>query len=206
MTGAEILDAILSDSFPSSKRADALTWANATLGWLWNMEEWSFRSASDTVKVTAGSHDVSELPGDYGKARSLERADGWPLVSIPDRAEFARRYLGTGNESTSLPEAFCASFDEIRVGPKSSETNTGYLLEYERAFPALADDSAEAGIPAEAHLAVVMGGKARGFLLSAPEMARQYYAAADAEVATLRPNYLRAMVGAPARMPADDLC
>lgn len=166
MTGAQCIDAILADDFGPARRTAALGWANDALAAIWNEEEWTFRQASAAVTVTAGSHDVSGLPADYGVALALQRADGQPLRPMSEHRLFAARYLGTRNDRTGRPEAFCPLDTDLLVGPASSETNEDYLLEYERAFPAITDTATELGLPVEGHLGVVYGGKQRGMILT----------------------------------------
>ncbi len=202
MTGAQILDAILADSFTSSKRSQALTWANAQLGELWNLEEWTFRNSFDAVTVTANSRDVSSLPDDLGIAQAMFRANGDPLEMIPEYRDYAVRYLGTNNAAAGIPEAFWCGTDAAKVGPTSSETSSGYLLVYEKALTLLADNSTEAPIPEETHLAIVFGGKATGYLLSNADHAATLYAQRDQIVEGMRRSYLTAVRGATVQQPA----
>lgn len=204
MTGAEIITAILANSFESSSanRALALTWANAAYGWMWGLEEWSFKQGTDAVTVTANSAAVTGLAADFGTALHMQRADGTWLEPIDEYRDYAARYLGTDNISPGLPEAFCAQYGAISVGPVSSETSAAYLLIYEKALTALADGSVEPTIPSEAHLGIVFGGKARGYRLANVDHAVAMETELERVVESLRRSYLRAARGTATQTPA----
>lgn len=203
MTGAEVLDAILADAFPSSRRPLALVCANAALGWMYGIEEWVWRYASSAVTVNAGSYDLDDVPADFGIPVALFDSRGRRLTEIAEHRDFAARFLGTGNERSGVPRAFAVIGGGIVVGPKPSVTDEGFLLEYERAFPAMADDSTELPVPSEAQLAVVAGGKARTFVeTGAAAEASPLFALEAATIDGLRRNYLRSVRGDTEQVPA----
>lgn len=202
MTGAAIITAILADSFESSRRAEALTWANDALGSIWDADEWSFRFASEPVKVTANSNAVTEVSSSFGTALAMYRADGTELAPIEEYRDYAELYLGTANTAAGLPEAFCVVGTDIFVGPTSSQTSTAYLLVYEKTVTLLADNGTECALPAEAHLGVVFGGKANGYLLTNVDRAAAMDARVARTVESLRRSYLRSARGTATQAPA----
>jgi hypothetical protein len=101
-------------------------------------------------------------------------------------------YIGTGNASTGLPEAYTVQGTTIYVGPTSSETSANYLLHYQKAPTLLVNDSDVPGIPAGYHLALVHGAKAEGFKLTNVPLAAAFDADFQAAITAMQRKYVDA--------------
>lgn len=203
MTFKQLQDAVLADGFAESKRSDAKNWINFRLGWIWDLDEWTFAKGSSAVTVTAGSQVVTGIPADcdYSAVTGLYRADGQPLIPIESYNDFARLYVGTGNNQQGPPEAFCVYGSSIFVGPTSSETTAAYLLLYEKAPTLLVADGDIPAIPPQYHLALVHGAKAEGFKLSNVPLADAFDADFQAAINAMRRKYLVSVRGAGTQVP-----
>lgn len=182
-------NAVMSDRFDESQRGDVKTWINARYWQLWNEEEWTFRYATATVSVTAGSKTVTGLPSDFLIARSLQRGDGDSLVSLP-ATEFERVYYNARTTETGLPEAYTVIGGTIFVGPAANETASDYQLVYQREYTALSADGDTPAIPVGAHEMLVFGASAMGLQLQNDytwQFQEQLY---QDQLATLRKGYL----------------
>lgn len=132
LTYRQIQDAVL-ERFNESVRPNAKEWINYVYGQIWGLEEWTFKSATAPVSVTAGSQAVSNVPADFGIPHGLLNAQGVPLQFVGWR-EFQVRHYGEAQtaqpyEWTVINEGVGA---EVLVGPTSTETSDSYLLLYER--------------------------------------------------------------------------
>lgn len=132
LTFKGIQDAVL-ERFSEDKRSSAKEWINFVYGQIWGLEEWTFKSATALVTVTAGSQVVSNLPADIGIPHLLQNSQGTPLAFI-DWREFQLRYYGwqgsqLAYEWTIQGEGVGA---QVFVGPPSNETSSTYQLLYER--------------------------------------------------------------------------
>lgn len=128
----DIQDAVLT-RFSEDDRASAKEWINFVYGQIWGLEEWTFKSATALVTVTAGSQVVTDLPADIGIPHLLQNSQGTPLAFI-DWREFQLRYYGwqgpqLAYEWTVQNEGIGA---QVFVGPPSNETSSAYQLLYER--------------------------------------------------------------------------
>lgn len=189
MTFVEIVNAVLADAFSESRRADAKTWVNFRLSWLWDVGDWAFAEGRADVTVTAGSQTVTGMPDDFQVARALYRADGEPLCEISSFDEFASRYIGAANTATGLPEAYTVLGSTIYVGPTSTETSASYLLVYQKAPTLLVEDADVPAIPAGYHMALVHGAKAEGFRLTNVPLAAQFDADFQAAITAMQQRY-----------------
>jgi hypothetical protein len=201
MTFLEIVNAVLADAFGESKRADAKTWTNFRLAWVYDIADWSFSYGTDAVTVTAGSQVVSSLPTDFAVALGMWNAEGSPLA-LMGYNDFADSYLGTSNNASGRPEAYAVLGTTVFVGPTSSETNAGYLLSYQKAQTALVGDTDVPGIPAGYHLALVHGAKAEGFKLTNVPLAQSFDADFQAAITAMQRKYLVASKPRVAQSPA----
>src|SRR5438309_566715 len=132
MTFLQIRQAILTDRFDPSQDGDCKNWVNDAYGYIWGLEEWTFRYATSLVSVTTGSKTVGGLPTDLSVVRSFQRGDGTPLDSL-DPVSFDRLYYDARTTWTGLPEAYKNVNGVLSVGPASSETASDYNLIYEKA-------------------------------------------------------------------------
>jgi hypothetical protein len=192
MTFVDIVDAVLADAFAESRRLDAQTWVNFRLAWIWDVADWTFADATDAVTVTSGSQIVSGIAADIAVVYGMWRSDGTPLMPIENYSDFAKLYVGTNNTAGGLPEAYTVLGTSVFVGPTSSETNSGYLLSYQKAPTLLVNDSDVPGIPAGYHLALVHGGKAEGFKLTNVPLAQAFDADFQAAITAMQHKYLDA--------------
>lgn len=192
MTFVEIVNAVLADAFAEARRTDAKRWVNFRLAWIWDVGDWTFADGTDAVTVTAGSQVVTGVASDIAVVYGMWRSDGTPLLPIEKYADFANAYVGTGNATTGLPEAYTVLGTSIFVGPTSSETNSNYLLAYQKAPTLLVNDSDTPGIPAGYHIALVHGGKAEGFKLTNVPLAAAFDADFQAAITAMQHKYLDA--------------
>lgn len=130
LTFKGIQDAVLT-RFNDAARLQAKEWITYVYGQLWSLDEWTFKQATATVQITAGSTAVP-LPGDFGIPHELLNTDGSPLM-WKDWREFQMWHVGeTGQQ---LPYDFtvigAGVGAQMLVGPPSSETAL-YTLLYER--------------------------------------------------------------------------
>lgn len=202
MTFRELVDQTLSESFDESDRTYAKGWVNDRLGYLWNLEEWTFTKGHANVTVTGGSASVTGLPADFAVATSLQRDDGCYLHAYEEYREFARRYLGTGNATGGTPAAFTVQGGIITLGPTPFASSSAYLLTYEKAPTLLVNDSDVPAIPAEYHLALVHGAKAVGATLRSVLLADDHEKLFDQAVQGMTRKYLTEVRGASSQVPA----
>lgn len=190
MTYSEIQDAVIKNSFASSRRAEARTWIQARHAWLWDAEPWIFRKAvQQTVTFTANSNTVNlGSITDLRSVDSLWTALGDEVRAVRDRREFFREFNANASSGTGTPEVFTVVNGVIYIGPKGDGT-TG-LLDYEKAKPELSDDADETGLPSGYDLALVHGAKAEGFKLSNIPMAEAFDADFNAYLNAMRLDYL----------------
>jgi hypothetical protein len=208
MTFKDIQDAVLADAFSEAKRASAKLWIQMRHAFIWDLEDWTFRQASATVTVTAGSQTVSGLPADFQVANALYNTRGNQLTAYRSPRAFQDAYNANLQTSTSgLPEAFTVRGSTMLVGPKSSETSSAYILEYERSKPVLSADGDSTGLPDGYDLALVHGAKAEGFkLIPVPNFTADFEGDFQAAIQSLRNNYLTAVRSGREQSPAYRPC
>lgn len=160
MTFDELTNAVLANGFGESHREMARRWVNQAYQWVWDAEQWSFRTGLVSVTVTAGSPNVGSLPTDFGIVTYLLNEDGEPLRAIEDVRQFLALY-GDGAEGD--PEAFTViGAATIRVGPTPASSATYQLLHEKFALP-LSGGTDSPSIPSGYHMAIVHKGRAIGF-------------------------------------------
>lgn len=193
MTFDQILDQVLADGFSSTKREPAKEWVNAAYQWLWDAEEWSFRTGVATVGVTAGSANVGAMPTDFGIAVYLLNSDGEPLRPIQDVRQFYALY---GDGEQGVPEAFTVvGATSLRVGPVSSVTESDWQLVYEKQAIALSNGTDVPSIPGNYHMGIVQKARAEGMrLLGIPLWQGQLDAALET-LDAMRQSYLSPIRG-----------
>lgn len=189
----EILDQVLAEGFAPSKREAAKQWVNAAYQWLWDAEEWSFRTGVATVSVTAGSANVGALPTDFGIVLYLLNSDGEPLRPIQDVRQFYALY-GDGEQGT--PEAFTVvGSSSLRVGPVSDVTAADWTLVHQKQAIALSAGTDVPSIPANYHMGIVHKARADGMrLLGIPLWQPQLDAAVEV-LDAMRQSYLSPIRG-----------
>lgn len=195
VTFKQIVDAVISDRFAEGQRANAKNWVNHRLWWLWTLEQWRFKRATDDVTVTSGSQTVTSLPTDMGRVISLVNAEGAPLRPIEDYRDFYSLYYDTVSPSSGKPEAFTVVGSSILVGPQSDETSSAYKLLYHREFTELSADSDVPAIPTGAHFALVHGGAAEGLKLQNDPTWQSFEDDFQATIQILRSEYLVSIEG-----------
>lgn len=202
MNGADLIDQVLKDSFPSGRRGDALKWVQYRVGLIWANDEWEFVQASkNDVTITAGDNTLADLPDDMGPVVGIIPPNRDPLVPYDEYRDFADLYIGPGARQPGLPEAFCVVDGTVYVGPTSTET-ADYQLIYERTPPTVADDTTPIDMPDPFEGAIVDGAKARGFTLTNDPLGAGFEAACQAGLVSLRRLYLRSMRGTGTQAPA----
>lgn len=191
-----IQNAVIADAFGESKRADVKQWINFRLGWMWDVDEWTFKMGTDLVTVTTGSQAVTSVPTDFATALAIYKSDGAPLEAVTEPREFYRRYYNATSTSTGEPEAFTVIGSSIFVGPTSSVTKTDYQLVYEKAPTLLSANSDVPAIPAQYHMALVHGGKAEGLKLMNIPLWESFDQDFQAAITAMRRQYLVGIRGA----------
>jgi hypothetical protein len=191
MTFLELQKAVMGTRFDESQRGDIKTWINATYWRAWTLEEWTFRNATDTVSVTAGSTAVSGLASDVLIVRSFQRGDGEDLTSL-EPPDWQRLYNDPRSVVTGLPEAYTVINGAVSVGPASSESASDYLIVYEKEYTALSADADVPALPAGCHEDVlVFGAIARGLKTENDFTWQFFQQTSDDAIDTLRRGYLR---------------
>lgn len=159
-----IQDAVLSDRFQETQRGDCKNWINHRYAWLWGLEDWTFKSATAVVTVTAGSQAVTTLPTDISTVVALYRSNGDRLKYLMP-VKFFELFYDTTNATTGTPYCFTIVNGQLFVGPTSNETAADYKLLYMREVTLLVNDGDTPGLPAGFHFALVHGGASEGLKL-----------------------------------------
>jgi hypothetical protein len=208
----ELQNAVIKNGFSESDRSDAKTWINFRYGWIYGLEEWTFRRALASVTYAAGDNTLNGLPSEYQVAIGLQLSDGTEVDPL-DWVEFNRSYYGSG--LTGTPANFTVVGGSVYLGPTPSVSGTGQMLFLRGLAHKNASGTVVAGpmsddddvplIPAEHHLSLVHGGKGSGFRLTNVPMASQLEQDFSNAITAMRANYLddlRAPIGA---LPADPI-
>lgn len=182
-----------SSRFKETQRASVKLWLNFAAAKAWNMEDWTFRLATATVNVTAGSAAITGLPADFGIGMALYRLDGTPVNYLPPK-QYMSRYQAT--TITGLPMDYTIIGSTLLVGPLSSETAV-YTLLYEKALTQLVNDNDVSALPGEYHYALVYGATTLG-LVNENDFTWQFATAQWGEALdNMKSNYLAAQRGQP---------
>lgn len=190
MNFLQLQAAVMGTRFDDSQRGDVKTWINATYWRAWTLEEWTFREATESVTVTAGSKTVTGLTADVAIVRSFQRGDGDDIMSL-DPVDFQRLYNDPRAPWTGLPEAYTIINGVVSVGPASSETASDYLIVYEKEYTALSADGNTPLLPEGCHEDVlVFGAIARGLKTENDFTWQFFQQTADEGIDTLRRGYL----------------
>lgn len=163
VTFGQIQNMVLADGFAEGKRADAKQWINACYQAIWDAEDWSFRTATANVSITAGSQTVGSVPFDFASVIDLRNEHGKPLRGMQDVRQFYALY---GDASAQgAPEAFTViGSATLLVGPTPDASAT-YALVYRKAVTPLSADSDVPAIPSGYHMALVLGARVQGCAL-----------------------------------------
>lgn len=202
MTFKQIVDAVLSDRFGEGQRSDAQNWVNHRYWWLWSLEEWPFKKATDAVTVTSGSQVLGSLPTDLKTAFAIFRDDGVPLARIRDHNDFFERYVTQTPAVTGTPEAFTTFGTSILVGPTPNVTSSAYTLLYEKEVTLLSGDSDLPAFPAGSHFALVHGGAAEGLKLQNDPTWQAFEQDFRDTIAIMKQSYLPTIGGTGYQVPA----
>lgn len=159
MTFADVFNEIINFRFNGGNVASAKLWVNARYGMVWNDRLWTFRLGETTVGVTANSAVVT-LPADFGRAVSLFRSDGTPLVYIGP-SDYDRTFYST-TPGSGTPDYYTVVNGAIKVGPAANVTDAAYDLIYQKKWVKLVNDADVPAIPEEYHYMLVHGGLATG--------------------------------------------
>lgn len=186
--------------FKETQRASVMRWLNLAYAKLWVLDDWTFRQATGSPTVTAGSSTVGSVPTDFSNSLGFWRADGCELNYLKPRA-FYNRYAG--QTTTGKPSDFTVVNGAVSVGPVSNETAT-YTLLYGRAAPELDDDGDVPLIPDKFHYLLVHGATIVG-LVQEQDFTYQFQAGQWQEgVQTMQMEYLDDQRGQPAQFGSYD--
>lgn len=199
VTFKEIVDAVLSDRFGESKRLEAKNWVNHRYWWLWSLEEWPFKFATDAVTVTSGSQIVTGAPTDLKTAFALYSDSGRELQRVRDHRDFFNAYQG---QPAGTPEAFTTFGTSLLVGPTPNTTSAAYTLLYEKEVTLLSADSDLPAFPAGSHFALVHGGSAEGLKLQNDPTWQAFENDFRDTITILREAYMATVGGSGYQMPA----
>ena len=202
MNGASIIDQVLQDSFPNSRRDQALKWVQYRVSLIWANDEWEFVQAhKNDVTITSGQNTLANLPTDMGPVVGIIPPNRDALIPYDEYRDFADLYIGPGSFQPALPDAFCVVDGVVFVGPTSTET-ANYQLIYERTPPVIADDSSAIPMPDPFEGTIVDAAKARGFTLTNNPLGAGFEASCQEGLQSLRRLYLRSMRGTSTQAPA----
>lgn len=209
MTFLELQEAVMANSrFRESQRGDIKTWINARYWWLWSLEDWPFRYATDTLTVTAGSQSVSSVPADFGKAvalvPTLSGQRGSKLRYLTPGRFFADYYDPAGDEGGD-PAVYTIVNGTLFVAPTPDAAATDYKLVYLKEWAELSADENEPALPTGAHLSLVFGAAATGLKLEQDPGWQAFDQDFNSAIQILRAGYLHDQADLPDRWPADDL-
>lgn len=198
-----IQDAVMNDRFDESQRGDIKNWINHRYGWVWALENWTFKKRIlSSLSVSAGSQLLGGLPSDLGVILAISRADGQTLRYLPPR-DFAEQYYG--NTSQSPPMHYTVIAGVVFVGPTSSETSSAYQLIDEPRITLLAGDNDVPTLPQEFHFALVHGGAAEGLKLQNDFTWQFFEQDFQASITAMRQEYLADQRGDFMQYGADDI-
>jgi len=200
MTFKNIQDAVLADAFDESRRVDVKNWIIFRHAWLWDLCEWQFRFGTATVVFTVNTQLVGSMPVDFKTAIALYDGNGAIVRAMRDMRGFYDSYNANLGNATGAPEVFTVVGSQLFVGPQGDGSSG--LLVYEKAKPALVNDTDLTGLPDGYDLALVHGGKAEGFKLSNVPLWQAFDADFTAASNALQRNYLTAIRGQVGQMGA----
>lgn len=161
MTFLELQEAVLERFTAGTARANAKLWLNLVGAFVYELEQWTFRHATDDVTTAVGSIDVTGEATDVGEVLNLWNASGDKLhpLGVLDFYEEYQPMIARGE--TGLPEAFTVLAGQVQVGPPSSEAAT-YRLLYLRRWTDLDADTDVPALPTSLHWVLVAGAMAVG--------------------------------------------
>lgn len=158
MTFLELQNAVLSDRFDESKRADAKKWINYRYGRLWAAEDWTFKKAVVSYNVTSGTQTVA--------LNTIQRPYAiWDSTTSPlyarDIAIRPEDFYDSASRTSSIPGGFTVIGTNIILENPVSSNRT--LQVYgELKFVELSADGDTALIPSQFHTILVHGAASEG--------------------------------------------
>lgn len=194
MPFVDIVNAVLADAFAEGKRADAKTWVQFRHTWLWDLEDWTFKYATDTVTFTSGSRivDVADAPTDIHATVAMFDANGDPVVGVADFRKFFADYNANLALGSASPEAYTIVGGRIFLS-HPGDGSSGIVV-YEKTRPTLSADADTTGLPDGYDLGLVHGAKAEGFKLNnIGDLSANFDADFSATANTMRRAYLSAV-------------
>lgn len=186
----EMQNAVIANGFDESDRASVKTAIQFRHGWLWDLEDWSFRFGTDTVTFTAGSQVVGSIPTDFHAVLALYDANGNPIRGVQD----LRNFFDAANANQSLSAGTASAYTVVssQIFIDALGDGSSGLMVYEKSKPTLSADGDTSGLPDGYDLALVHGGKAEMFKLGiVPDLATSFDEDFTAAANALRRNYLR---------------
>lgn len=202
MTFKAIVDAVLSDRFGEGKRGEAQNWVNHRYWWLWSLEPWPFKFATDAVTVTSGQQALGGVATDLKTVFAIYRADGAPLERIRDPADFFDRYVTQTPAVSGEPEAFTTFGTSVLIGPTPNVSSSAYQMLYEKECALMSADADVPALPAGSHFALVHGGSAEGLKLQNDPTWQAFEQDFRDTITILRESYLNPVGGSGYQMPA----
>jgi len=161
MTFEEIQDAVLSDRFGESKRADAKRWINHRYGRMWAQEPWNFKISVASYSLAQNATTASL--GSFQRVIAVFDDTISPLYR-PVEAMRPADFYSWATRSAGIPVGFTVIGDNIRFDAPASSART-YTVIGELEFTELVNDSDVPLIPAEFHQTLVHGAISEGLRL-----------------------------------------
>lgn len=187
MNFLDLQQMVMADRFNQNELGDIKNWINYVGGLIWDADNWTFRIATATVQ-TDSTGTVTNLPSNFGAAKSLRLSDGTRLTPIHDPDDFDDRYFGTTTVASNTAEAYTVSGSTMKVGPPVALT--GMQLRHQMDWPFLVADSDIPALPVETHVGLGIGAAKWGQALKSDPSWLGLDSAIPEVMGTLRANYL----------------
>ena len=159
MTFKEIQDAVITDRFDETKRAQIKNWINSRYGRVWAIDPWSFKTVSVeyTLPASSGSVTLAELGLQRIHAVYKSQGVGWTGI-YADRPED----FNTGETSASRKAIAFTVVNNAVVFDASYASAQDLVFVGETKWTSLVDDDDVPLLPEEFHWMLVHGATSEG--------------------------------------------
>lgn len=191
MTFGQILDVVCKDGIDQSYRQDAQQWVINRHEEVWGAADWTFKYETGAITFTNGAQVIAsgDSPSDMHAVYAIYDSYGAPLRGFRDVRQFFDRYNTNALPASSIaPEAYTTIAGQILVGPVGN--GSGGLIVYQKTKPSLVNDSDPTGLPDGFDLALALGAKATGYLLTNNPLAGPLEAEYQAKITAMENDWL----------------